>query len=145
MIEVAPAFFCNINVNTSMKISGILILKISYSYPRGVLTHSDWFWSLNLFDPFCWQTPCLEYLDIRNTLWTEQSLPLLGRSLRLDCCLTVLHMENANLSGRSLFLLGMWMFVPHVFSACILQYHSYKIEENITCELEKHCILDNTY
>ena len=31
------------------------------------------------------------------------------------------------------------------FSACILQYHSYKIEENITCELEKHCILDNTY
>lgn len=52
------------------------------------------------------KTSCLEYLDIRNTLWTEQSLPLLGRSLRLDCCLTVLHMENANLSGRSLFLLA---------------------------------------
>lgn len=53
------------------------------------------------------QTPCLQYLDIRNTVWTEQALPLLGRTLRLDCCLSVLHMEGCNLSGRPLFLLGM--------------------------------------
>lgn len=52
------------------------------------------------------KTPCLQYLDIRNTVWTEQALPLLGRSIRLDCCLTVLHMECANLSGRPLFLLA---------------------------------------
>ena len=56
---------------------------------------------------YSFQTPCLQYLDIRNTVWTEQALPLLGRSIRLDCCLTVLHMECANLSGRPLFLLGM--------------------------------------
>lgn len=51
------------------------------------------------------KTPCLQYLDIRNTVWTEQALPLLGRTLRLDCCLSVLHMEGCNLSGRPLFLL----------------------------------------
>ena len=66
-----------------------------------------------LFSSF--QTPCLQYLDIRNTVWTEQALPFLGRSIRLDCCLTVLHMECANLSGRPLFLLGM-------SNACYLVY-----------------------
>ncbi|KAK3749455.1 hypothetical protein QZH41_013429 [Actinostola sp. cb2023] len=52
------------------------------------------------------ETPCLEYLDVRHTVWTEQSIPLLGRSLRLNCPLTILHMEATNLSGRSLFLLS---------------------------------------
>ncbi|XP_031557817.1 protein phosphatase 1 regulatory subunit 37-like [Actinia tenebrosa] len=52
------------------------------------------------------RTPCLEYLDVRHTVWTEQSIPFLGRSLRLNCPLTILHMEATNLSGRPLFLLA---------------------------------------
>lgn len=64
-----------------------------------------------------YQTPCLHYLDIRNTVWTEQSIQLLGRSLRMDCCLTVLHMEGANLTGRPLFLLGTYV---NCFSLCVV-------------------------
>ncbi|XP_032231350.2 protein phosphatase 1 regulatory subunit 37 [Nematostella vectensis] len=51
-------------------------------------------------------TPCLEYLDLRHTVWTEQSIPLLGRSLKLGCNLVVLHMEATNLTGKPLFLLA---------------------------------------
>ena len=52
------------------------------------------------------QTPCLDYLDIQSTVWTEPAIQFFGRALRLDCPLAVLHMENCNLSGRPLFLLG---------------------------------------
>ena len=51
-------------------------------------------------------------------MWTEQSIPLLGRSLRMDCCLTVLHMEGANLTGRPLYLLGMYVLVQGIVSVC---------------------------
>lgn len=66
------------------------------------------------------KTPCLQYLDIRNTVWTEQALPLLGRSLRMDCCLTVLHMEGANLTGRPLFLLASAVKFNHILKDLFL-------------------------
>lgn len=66
------------------------------------------------------KTPCLHYLDIRNTVWTEQSIPLLGRSLRMDCCLTVLHMEGANLTGRPLYLLASAVKFNHILKDLFL-------------------------
>ncbi|XP_038074777.1 protein phosphatase 1 regulatory subunit 37-like [Patiria miniata] len=49
----------------------------------------------------------LECLDIRNTNWTEYSMPMLARALRADITLSALHMEGCNISGRPLFLLLM--------------------------------------
>lgn len=66
------------------------------------------------------KTRCLHYLDIRNTVWTEQSISLLGRSLRMDCCLTVLHMEGANLTGRPLYLLASAVKFNHILKDLFL-------------------------
>ncbi|XP_064622160.1 protein phosphatase 1 regulatory subunit 37-like isoform X2 [Lineus longissimus] len=51
------------------------------------------------------KTPCLENLDARNCLFTEQSMPFLGRALRLGSNLTTLHLESCSLSGRPLLIL----------------------------------------
>ncbi|XP_014664866.1 PREDICTED: protein phosphatase 1 regulatory subunit 37-like [Priapulus caudatus] len=51
------------------------------------------------------RTPCLEYLDCRNTTLNDQSLPLLGRALRVNNGLVTLHMEACALSGRPLMIL----------------------------------------
>ncbi|XP_074662290.1 uncharacterized protein LOC141914863 isoform X2 [Tubulanus polymorphus] len=51
------------------------------------------------------KTPCLESLDARNCIFTEQSMPFIGRSLRMGSHLSILHLENSNLSGRSLYIL----------------------------------------
>ncbi|RDD47387.1 Protein phosphatase 1 regulatory subunit 37 [Trichoplax sp. H2] len=48
----------------------------------------------------------IEYFDMRNTTWTEQSIPLLARTIRAKSCLSTLHMENTHVSGRPLFLLA---------------------------------------
>lgn len=66
------------------------------------------------------KTHCLQYVDMRHTIWTEQSIPLLGRILRLDCPLTVLHMESTGLSGRALFLLASGIKFNHILEDLFL-------------------------
>ncbi|XP_078671651.1 uncharacterized protein LOC144911516 [Branchiostoma floridae x Branchiostoma belcheri] len=51
------------------------------------------------------KTQCLEYLDARSTLITEQTAPHLSRALRMGSRIHTLHLECTNLSGRPLFLL----------------------------------------
>lgn len=52
------------------------------------------------------QTKCLEELDARNTTLNEQYMPILSKALRLSTQLHVLKLENCNLSGRPLVILG---------------------------------------
>lgn len=52
------------------------------------------------------QTSSLQYLDARNTPLLDHSAPFVARALRISSSLTVLHLENAGLSGRPLMLLG---------------------------------------
>ncbi|CAH1262340.1 PPP1R37 [Branchiostoma lanceolatum] len=51
------------------------------------------------------KTQCLEYLDARSTLITEQTGPHLSRALRMGSRIQTLHLECTNLSGRPMFLL----------------------------------------
>lgn len=56
--------------------------------------------------PLRHQTSCLQYLDARSTPLLDHSAPFVARALRIRSSLTVLHLENASLSGRPLMLLG---------------------------------------
>ncbi|GFR95926.1 protein phosphatase 1 regulatory subunit 37 [Elysia marginata] len=51
------------------------------------------------------RTPCLKYLDMRGCELNDRTIPLFGRALKLGCHLTILHMENMALSGRTLVIL----------------------------------------
>ena len=51
------------------------------------------------------KTPCLEAIDIRGCNVSEQSMPILGRTLRLNTSLSVLHMEACQLTGKALIVL----------------------------------------
>uniref|UniRef100_UPI00358E7811 protein phosphatase 1 regulatory subunit 37-like n=1 Tax=Myxine glutinosa TaxID=7769 RepID=UPI00358E7811 len=51
------------------------------------------------------KTGCLQVLDARNAPLAEQALPFVARALRMCTSLNILHLENANLSGRPLLLL----------------------------------------
>ena len=51
------------------------------------------------------KTPCLEAVDVRGCNITEQSMPILGRTLRLNTSLSVLHLEACQLSGKTLIVL----------------------------------------
>ncbi|KAL0168682.1 hypothetical protein M9458_036904, partial [Cirrhinus mrigala] len=50
-------------------------------------------------------TSSLQYLDARNTPLLDHSAPFVARALRISGSLTVLHLENAGISGRPLMLL----------------------------------------
>ncbi|KAI5098555.1 protein phosphatase 1 regulatory subunit 37, partial [Silurus meridionalis] len=52
------------------------------------------------------KTSSLQYLDARNTPLLDHSAPFVARALRISGSLTVLHLENAGLSGRPLMLLA---------------------------------------
>ncbi|ELK12741.1 Leucine-rich repeat-containing protein 68 [Pteropus alecto] len=52
------------------------------------------------------KTSCLQYLDARSTPLLDHSAPFVARALRIRSSLTVLHLENASLSGRPLMLLA---------------------------------------
>ena len=58
----------------------------------------------------CYQTNCLEQLDAKCCTVIEQAMPFLGRALRLGSQLTVLHLENSVYSGRTLMILGKFIF-----------------------------------
>ncbi|XP_076314380.1 uncharacterized protein LOC143226822 [Tachypleus tridentatus] len=51
------------------------------------------------------KTPCIHYLDARNSGLNDQSLLILGRALRLGSSLITLHLESSGLNGRSLVIL----------------------------------------
>ncbi|XP_076316399.1 uncharacterized protein LOC143228866 isoform X2 [Tachypleus tridentatus] len=51
------------------------------------------------------KTPCIQYIDARNTGLNDQSMLILGRALRLGSGLFILHLENSGLNGRSLVIL----------------------------------------
>lgn len=51
------------------------------------------------------KTPCLQYLDARNTAQNEQSLLILGRAFRTGSNLVILHLESCGLFGRPLVIL----------------------------------------
>ncbi|BFZ07926.1 hypothetical protein BsWGS_10965 [Bradybaena similaris] len=51
------------------------------------------------------RTPNLSYLDVRSCDLNDRNIPIFGRALKLGCHLTILHMENINLSGRPLVIL----------------------------------------
>ncbi|XP_073706570.1 protein phosphatase 1 regulatory subunit 37 [Garra rufa] len=52
------------------------------------------------------KTSSLQYLDARNTPLLDHSAPFVARALRISGSLTVLHLENAGISGRPLMLLA---------------------------------------
>ncbi|XP_016402626.1 protein phosphatase 1 regulatory subunit 37-like [Sinocyclocheilus rhinocerous] len=52
------------------------------------------------------KTSSLQYLDAHNTPLLDHSAPFVARALRISGSLTVLHLENAGISGRPLMLLG---------------------------------------
>ncbi|XP_027013344.1 protein phosphatase 1 regulatory subunit 37 [Tachysurus fulvidraco] len=52
------------------------------------------------------KTSSLQYLDARCTPLLDHSAPFVARALRISGSLTVLHLENAGLSGRPLMLLA---------------------------------------
>ncbi|XP_016402328.1 protein phosphatase 1 regulatory subunit 37-like [Sinocyclocheilus rhinocerous] len=52
------------------------------------------------------KTSSLQYLDARNSPLLDHSAPFVARALRISGSLTVLHLENAGISGRPLMLLG---------------------------------------
>lgn len=52
------------------------------------------------------KTSSLQYLDARNTPLLDYSAPFVARALRISGSLTVLHLENAGISGRPLMLLA---------------------------------------
>ena len=52
------------------------------------------------------QTPCLTFLDARNCDLNERVIPIIGRSLRMGCFLTTLHIENTLIAGRAMVILG---------------------------------------
>ncbi|KAG7332854.1 hypothetical protein KOW79_002989 [Hemibagrus wyckioides] len=52
------------------------------------------------------KTSSLQYLDARSTPLLDHSAPFVARALRISGSLTVLHLENAGLSGRPLMLLA---------------------------------------
>lgn len=51
------------------------------------------------------RTPSLKYLDMRGCELNDRTIPLFGRALKLGCHLTILHMENMALAGRTLVIL----------------------------------------
>lgn len=55
------------------------------------------------------QSKCLEELEARNTILSESSMAVLGRSLKFDSQLYVLKLENCNLSDRTLTSLGNYL------------------------------------
>ena len=70
-------------------------------------------WPMGLFFPqdfkiymLSLQTPCLTFLDARNCDLNERVIPIIGRSLRMGCFLTTLHIENTLIAGRAMVILG---------------------------------------
>lgn len=59
-----------------------------------------------LFLELLLQTPCLTFLDARNCDLNERVIPIIGRSLRMGCFLTTIHLENTLISGRAMVILG---------------------------------------
>lgn len=51
------------------------------------------------------KTPCLTFLDARNCDLNERVIPIIGRSLRMGCFLTTIHLENTLISGRAMVIL----------------------------------------
>lgn len=51
------------------------------------------------------KTPCLQFLEIRNTNINEQMLLILGRALRIGSNLVSLNFENCGLTGRAIVVL----------------------------------------
>ena len=80
------------------------LLRGSMKYFAGSLIHS-----LSPLFKACAKlirkTPCLEAIDIRGCNISEPSMPILGRTLRLNTSLSVLHLEACQLSGKTLFIL----------------------------------------
>lgn len=54
----------------------------------------------------CFQTPSLVHLEARGCLLVESNVGFLSRPIRMGCFLKVLHLENTNMSGKSLLILG---------------------------------------
>uniref|UniRef100_A0A672RKN7 Protein phosphatase 1 regulatory subunit 37 n=1 Tax=Sinocyclocheilus grahami TaxID=75366 RepID=A0A672RKN7_SINGR len=52
------------------------------------------------------KTSSLQYLDARNSPLLDHSAPFVARALRISGSLTILHLENAGISGRPLMLLA---------------------------------------
>jgi len=57
-------------------------------------------------DLLCLQTRCLEELKACNVALNEQFMPILSRALRIGTQLQVLKLENCDLSGRPVIILG---------------------------------------
>lgn len=63
---------------------------------------------------------CLEYLDLSRTIFTEQVLHILTRSLRIHSSLKILHFEGCYLNGlrlQHLCILIIQLFLM-IFSIC---------------------------
>ncbi|CAG2055200.1 unnamed protein product, partial [Timema podura] len=49
---------------------------------------------------------CLVELDARNVTLNEQYMPIFMRPIRLGTNLEILHLDNCNLTGRPIIMLG---------------------------------------
>ena len=52
------------------------------------------------------QTPSLTFIDAKNCDLNECVIPILGRSLRMGCYLTRLHLQSVGQAGRAFVILG---------------------------------------
>ena len=84
------------------------VLEVGFSSCLVIGRHSDelifTYWLGMLF--FRDQSPFLEMIDVSYCALDEQTLTLLLRAVRANCCLRVLKIEGNNLTGKGTFILS---------------------------------------
>ena len=52
------------------------------------------------------QSHCITFLDVRECVFDDFTIPLIGRPIRANCVLKTLHIEGNELTGRTHLILG---------------------------------------
>lgn len=101
----------------------------------------------HFWDSVAWsfQAPALTALDMRACDFNERCVPILGRALKLGSPLTVLHLENTYLAGRSLTILGKLTGLLCIASCNATLFHLILQERSCLCisvslkGIQTHC------
>lgn len=90
------------------RLHGVTSLKyyVIHLCPADALTVVRTIYFIMSCDLLCLQTHCLEELQACNVALNEQFMPILSRALRIGTQLQVLKLENCDLSGRPIVILG---------------------------------------
>ena len=93
------------------------------------------------------QSPFVHYLDVSQTATDLHAVPLLGRSLRVNCGLATLHLERNGISGARTVILGEWHFailiLPELSSLSQLRMVFYR--DNTFLPSFKHALVYHVY